>query len=174
MCSSDLHNRDNPNRERGFMESVGTLHGLYMKPDGVYAKEFRVKKAHPAAQVIFESAENFPKSFGLSINAEGEVAKRGGRWVVGSIDKAHSVDVVGKPATTNGLFESEEPRKAKPVRTLRKLFESLVGHDDIKARFTKLIEDGGDSATPYMDESLDPGPTDHGQDRKSTRLNSSH
>jgi hypothetical protein len=145
------HNRDNPSRERGFMESIGTLNGLYLKPDGVYAKEFRVKKTHPNAPVIFESAERFPKNFGLSINAEGEMVKRGGKWVVESIAKAQSVDVVGKPATTDGLFESIEPGKASTVKlTVKQLIKSH-GTAEMKSRLAKLIEDGGG----YMDQPVD-------------------
>ena len=146
------HNRDNPSRERGFMESIGTLNGLYLKPDGVYAKEFRVKKTHPNAPVIFESAERFPKNFGLSINAEGEMVKRGGKWIVESIVKAQSVDVVGKPATTDGLFESVEHRKAKTVKlTVKQLVESH-GTAEMKSRLSKLMEDGQGG---YMDQPVD-------------------
>jgi hypothetical protein len=146
------HNRDNPKRERGFMESVGTLNGLYLKPDGVYAKEFRVKKTHPYAPVIFESAESFPKNFGLSINAEGEVGKVRGRWVVESIVTAQSVDVVGKPATTSGIFESESESESKSadagkVRTVKITVKKLIeqhGTAEQKTRLAKLLE--GDSA----------------------------
>lgn len=153
------HNRDNPNRERGFMESVGTLNGLYLKPDGVYAKEFRVKKTHPYAPVIFESAESFPKSFGLSINAEGEVGKVRGRWVVESIVTAQSVDVVGKPATTSGIFESESATESKSadagkVRTVKITVKKLIeqhGTAEQKTRLAKLLED--DSA--MMDQPVD-------------------
>ena len=146
------HNRDNPQRERGFMESVGTLNGLYLKQDGVYAKEFRIKKTHPHAPVIFESAERFPKNFGLSINAEGEMVKRGGKWVVESIAKAQSVDVVGKPATTDGLFESIEHRKVSTVKlTVKSLVESH-GTPEMKSRLSKLIE-GGEGG--YMEQPVD-------------------
>jgi hypothetical protein len=142
------HNRDNPKKERGFMESVGTLHGLENRPDGVYASEFRVKKSHPCAPVIFESAERFPKDFGLSINAEGEVAKRGGKWVVESLVSAQSVDVVGKPATTDGLFESlNSPEKGRTVvkRTIKQLLEQH-GTADQKGRLARLLETSSSDA----------------------------
>ena len=149
------HNRDNPKRERGFMESVGTLNGLYLKPDGVYASEFRVKKTHPNAPVIFESAESFPKNFGLSINAEGEVGKIRGRWVVESIVTAQSVDVVGKPATTSGIFESEsQSADAGKVRTVKITVKQLIeqhGTAEQKSRLAKLLED--DAA--MMDQPVD-------------------
>lgn len=166
------HNRDNPKRERGFMESVGTLNGLYLKPDGVYAKEFRVKKTHPNAPVIFESAESFPKSFGLSINAEGEVGKVGGRWVVESIVTAQSVDVVGKPATTAGIFESESESKsadAGKVRTVKITVKKLIeqhGTPEQKTRLAKLLED--DSAMMdqpvEVEEMVEPGELEEGAD----------
>lgn len=153
-CSVNLdHNRDNPNRERSFMESVGTLHGLYVKPDGVYAAELRIKKTHPTAPVIFESAKRFPKNFGLSINAEGEMVKRGGKWIVESIKRAQSVDVVSNPATTEGIFESvDTTRKAKTVKvTVKKLVEAH-GTPEMKTRLQKLCE-GGQSG--LMDQPVD-------------------
>lgn len=142
------HNRDHPKKERGFMEGVGTLHGLESRPDGVYAAEFRIKKSHPCAPVIFESAERFPKDFGLSINAEGAVVKRGTKWVVESLVAAHSVDVVGKPATTDGLFESSNsPEKGRTVvkRTIKQLLEEH-GTNDQKDRLAKLLEASGSDA----------------------------
>ncbi len=148
------HNREKPNAERGFLECVGSIHGLELKPDGVYAKEFRVKKSHPAANVIFESAERFPNEFGLSINAEGEVVRRGGKTIVESIVNPRSVDVVGKPATTNGIFESEN---AMVKKTLRQLVES-VGTAEHKSRFKKILEDDG------YDSSMTEQPTDVSDD----------
>ena len=142
------HNRENPNAERGFTDTVGTLNGLYIRPDGVYAKELRIKKSHPLANLVFESAEQFPKSFGLSINAEGEVNKRGGRWIVDSLVNPQSVDIVSRPATTKGLFESVKPEsnhkvRVRPVRiTIKKLVESH-GSPAMRSRLKKLLEAGG-------------------------------
>jgi len=143
------HDRKNP--ERGFLSGIGILEGLEVKPDGVYAKRFVIKKSHPSASLIFESAENFPKNFGLSINANGRQNDRTG--VVESIINAQSVDIVGKPATTNGLFESHDPKpKARKVKiTIKSLVEALdskiSGAAAIKSRLAKIMEDsGGDSA----------------------------
>lgn len=146
------HDRSPTGSERSFLSSVGVLRGLEMRGDGVYAKQLCIKKSHPNANLIFESAENFPNNFGLSINAHGMFNDR--TKMVQSIVKAHSVDIVQKPATTQGLFESEEPpQKARKMITtsIRKIVESIgAGAKNaaaIKARGAKLIEStGGDSA----------------------------
>lgn len=138
------HNRNAETPERKFMEGIGTLHGLHVMPDGVYAKELRVKKSHPNAEVLFESAERFPKSFGLSINAGGVTNKAG--TIVESIKQARSVDIVGNPATTNGLFESENNARQRMVKTSIKQIVESMGDAKYSARCSKIMEDGASAA----------------------------
>lgn len=145
------HNRskDPIASERKFIESIGNLRGLYVKPDGVYAREFHVKKSHPNADLLFESAERFPNDFGLSINARGTVNKD--HTIVESIKDAQSVDIVGSPATTNGLFESVNNQEPRMIRTsIRKLVESMPASyakaTKIKEACDKMMEDGPSAA----------------------------
>lgn len=100
--------RNDPHKERQFIDSFGRLERLRRTPDGVYA-DLPFKKAHPLADLVCESAERFSKDFGLSHNAEGTVVTRDGKTIVESITRARGVDVVDSPASTQGIFESEEP-----------------------------------------------------------------
>lgn len=101
----DHPSKDRPNAERGFMEGFGSLRNIRRKGDGVYG-DLHFLKSHPSAEMICEAAERFPDQFGLSHNAEGQTHYEGSQLIVESIESVQSVDIVGRPATNNGLFES--------------------------------------------------------------------
>jgi hypothetical protein len=131
--------------ERGFLDSLGELRNVQRGVDAVYG-DLHFIKSHPAAPVLCESAERFPKQFGLSHIADGDLQERDGQWVVESIQAVHSVDVVSRPATNDGLFESARNHEgnATMIRTtLRRLVE-LHGTPKQKARLVEM--DGSDAA----------------------------
>lgn len=143
----DHPDRKNPKAERQFIEGFGELRNVRKEPSGVFA-DMHFKKAHPSAELVCESAERFPKQFGLSHNAEGEVVKRGGKPIVESLIRAESVDIVGKPATNEGLFESHE-ESAVTTKTIKASVRSLVESAKSLARYklANLLEmEGGDAA----------------------------
>jgi len=114
------HDRKEPYRERGLMEGFGVLRDNAIRADGVYA-DLHYLTAHPAAPVFVERARRFPKSFGLSHNADGQTSRSGKKTIVESLDKVTSVDIVSRPATNDGLFESET---APVPKTIRQILES--------------------------------------------------
>lgn len=97
--------KNDPGRERQFIDSFGRLENLRLTADGVFA-DLPYKKTHPYADIVCESAERFAKDFGLSHNSEGAVVTKDGKVIVESINKARGVDVVDNPASTQGIFES--------------------------------------------------------------------
>lgn len=133
--------RSEPDRERAFAEGFGELRGVKVDGDGVYG-DLHYIKSHPMAATVAESAERFPKQFGLSHHAEGEMVKRDGKWVVESIDSVRSVDIVGRPATNAGLFESVDLTGENSVRktTFKKIAESAPAGDH-KKRLVALLEE---------------------------------
>jgi hypothetical protein len=144
----DHPDRKNPKADRGFLEGFGELRNLKKTPSGVYG-DLHFLKSHSAAETVCEAAERFPKQFGLSHNAEGEVAKRGGKWIVESLKSAASVDIVGRPATNDGLFESIESPEVKPMKTITASVRSLIESAKNLTRYklAHLLEmEGGDAA----------------------------
>lgn len=86
----------------------GMLKNVRLEKDGVRG-DLICNMSHPAWEQIAEAAEKFPKTFGLSINAGGNMSHdRSGRPIVTDVDRLNSVDLVSSPATNNGLFESED------------------------------------------------------------------
>lgn len=142
-----------PTEKRSFSEFSGQLEETRYIPGkrGVYG-DLHVLRSHPLSASIFEAAERFPRSFGLSHDAEGEMDGDS----VKSVKKVYSVDVVTRPATNRGLFEefSTEARVVK--KTLR---EILAGTKADAPRRNVLQEmlDGdmadGDMTVEMADES---------------------
>lgn len=116
--------RSTPNLERGFTEGIGVLHGVTVKDDGVFG-DLHYFESNAATPLMLERAEKHPRTFGLSHNADGHKKTIRGRTVVESVTNVRSVDLVGKPATTQGIFESED-LETEPVKiTIKKLLESV-------------------------------------------------
>lgn len=135
----DHPDRKAPSTERGFMEGVGYLQGVSKRDDGLYG-DFHYYKTHPYATTLLERTRRNPKGFGLSHNADGEFVNTPDGRVIEKIRKVRSVDVVGKPATTKGIFESEnEEAPTMKKYSLKSLVESFGSADE--KRHLALLED---------------------------------
>jgi hypothetical protein len=148
------HDRDKPTRERGLLEEFGTLKNVQLQEGSVYADLYYIK-SHPLAELVLEKAERFPDKIGLSHNADGRGQRQAGKFVVESIERVLSVDLVLNPATTKGLFESaERPRlptyeqRREAFLSGRSLRESTVyasedpggfASDDVIDRFARML-----------------------------------
>lgn len=93
--------------ERRLADGFGHLQNVACRGDGVYG-DLVFLRSHALAEQVCEAAERMPGQFGLSHDAEGHVVNRDGKWLVESITKVRSVDLVRNPATNRGLFESQQ------------------------------------------------------------------
>ncbi len=98
--------RSTPDAERAFHDWFGVLENVRLMADGLYG-DLAYLTSHALASQVCEAAERFPGSFGLSHNAQVSEAEREGQVVYEAIHRVRSVDIVCKPATTRGIFESE-------------------------------------------------------------------
>lgn len=140
-------NIDHPDRkfaekERGIMEQVGVLRDVRWTPDGDFG-DLHLFESHAASKLIIERARKDRNGFGLSHNAEGTCVRTKQGEICESISDVRSVDIVGKPATTRGLFESEDPdepeEKTMQKFSLKQLVESHGSADQKK--HLALLED---------------------------------
>lgn len=131
----DHPSRKTPDAERGVQEKIGWLESVVVQGDGVYGN-LHFLKSHPYSETLCELAERNPKQMGMSHNAAGSGRQVGKKECIESIEKIRSVDLVQKPATTNGLFESEEPMK-----TLKQFVESIEGESPLKKCLFNLLEE---------------------------------
>lgn len=117
------HDRSKPNPERKMADGFGVLKNVQRRADGIYG-DLHYLREHSLAPMILERAERMPESFGLSHSAEGRVVRKNGKLIVEDVAAVHSVDIVREPATTNGLFESDEGGFDVAVMTIREIVEA--------------------------------------------------
>ena len=150
--------RKNPGVNRSLREWAGVCVGTEVRPDGVYIKEYHVVKSNPMAETLFEAAERFPNKFGMSINGDSKnpiQPDRSGKYVVEGVSKIRSLDVVGEPATTGGLFEDFVPKENRTMKTsIRALLEAADAKKLTRYRLKNLIGllemEGGDATSAVM------------------------
>jgi hypothetical protein len=141
----DHPDRARPDADRSFRDVFGELRSVKRDGDGVFA-DLHYLRSHPMAAQVIESANRFPDKFGLSHNADGITNQTGGVTVVESVEAVHSVDIVSRPATNRGIFESENPvTVTKTKRTIRKIFETAF------PKRKKFLREMDDAAVPAMD-----------------------
>ena len=140
--------------ERSVRDKWGELQNVRAIEGGL-AADLHYLKTHPMSPMLIESARRFPKSFGLSHDANGEETTTSGVREVVRINRVNSVDVVNDPASNKGLFESTEPTmKFREIAANRskfaKILEEMIGQDPAMGEMPvpmpePEMEDGGAS-----------------------------
>ena len=130
------HQRDG--KERPLAARIGWVTESEYRDGAVYGT-LNLLKSHPMTPSIVEMAERNPLLFGLSHVAKTPDIKpvRAGKPKVESVWSVSSVDLVQKPATNKGLFESEEP--VSKTKTLREFVDGIADHPE-KSKLLKLME----------------------------------
>lgn len=139
---------------RGFFDQIGCLRNCRLADDGdAVVGDLHYLKSHPGTALLLESAKRFPQLLGLSHNADGD-RRRGpdGIVIVESLTEVRGVDIVTRPATNAGLFESHgepdedaeimaDPKKPTTKKTtLRALLESAPAGTPCRDRLARLLE----------------------------------
>lgn len=107
------------NANRSMRDRWGVLKNIRQLAEGDLIGDLHYIRSHRESEAILEWAERFPDKFGLSHDAFGDSTMKDGVELVHDIAGVRSVDVVGKPATNKGLFESEGTRmKQTKVKAL--------------------------------------------------------
>jgi len=123
-------------KERGFADLFGEIQNVRKTSDGVYG-DLPYNREHACAGQVCEAAERFPRSFGLSHNANGVTT-----WdnterveIVEGLEEVRSVDLVTRPATVAGLFEGE----SQGGRIVKLTVKQLIERVDKRSRSAKLL-----------------------------------
>lgn len=113
-----------PGDEREIDVHFGNLQNVYVQAGELFA-DLHYLKSHSQAAAIVERAQRFAKNFGLSHDAEIEAIPDDQGQRVTRIVAVHSVDLVTRPATNNGIFEQEHPSLNQSPFNYKRLLESL-------------------------------------------------
>lgn len=140
-------NIDHPRPEqagipRPLTSRIGRLKNITYDGSGLRG-DFHYLTKHVLAESVVEAAEKMPEIMGFSHNADGDSDLVGGKRVVRQITKVRSVDLVSNPATTQGLFESEDYGMADASQGGNETSTAAV--TALKEAAKSLIDDGGDA-----------------------------
>jgi len=111
-----------PGDRRSYSSRIGHLRSVKVRDGGLFA-DLHFNPKHALAEQLAWDAEHSPENVGFSHNVMARAGMRGGKAIVEEITRVVSVDLVADPATTGGLFESEE-EEANQVETS----EEFAGH----------------------------------------------
>lgn len=132
--------RKTPEASRAVQEKFAWFEDTEVRSDGTYGNVHCLLK-HEFTPVFLEAAERNPRMFGFSHNAYGPEEKgRDGIPVVVDIEQVNSIDCVERPATTRGLFESQE-EEPEVKKTFKQFIESMQASTEKKVLSLLLEED---------------------------------
>jgi len=129
--------RHDPERERSFSDTIGQIRNVRIEDDSIRG-DIHYNRSHAMADALAESAERFSNTLGLSHNAKGETRQADGQAVVEAVTRVLSVDIVGIPATSSGLFESSILEEEDSQRD-----ESELLPEEFVSRLKSLLSQAG-------------------------------
>lgn len=144
------HPKGNPLSPRDYQDRLGSIQNVVFRDnDGLYA-DFYFNPRHPLAEQLMWDAEHAPGNVGFSHNILARTAQQqDGTLLVEEITAVRSVDLVADPATTHGLFESQQqaPSEASPAET--PLAEAIQGElavlkenfDALRRQFQEILRE---------------------------------
>ena len=102
------HPKGSPAAARDYQDRIGVIRNVAARPGEGLFGDFHFNPKHALAEQLVWDAEHAPENVGFSHNVQARTSRQGDRVVVEAITKVQSVDLVADPATTGGLFESED------------------------------------------------------------------
>lgn len=115
------HPKGSADQPRDYRDRFGILENVHFRDNGIYA-DLKFNPKHNIAEQFVWDAQNAPGNVGLSHNIEARTKRGENTLVIEEILSVISVDLVGDPATTVGLFESQNsPEQENDTMTLEKL-----------------------------------------------------
>ncbi len=93
---------------RDYRDRIGTVSNVVFKENSGLFADFHYNPNHAQAKQLLWDAHNAPNNVGFSHCVEAVYHQENDMTIIDKIVRVISVDLVADPATTNGLFESEE------------------------------------------------------------------
>ena len=126
---------------RDYRDRIGTVSNVVFKENSGLFADFHYNPNHAQAKQLLWDAHNAPGNVGFSHCVEAVYHQENDVSVIDKIVRVISVDLVADPATTNGLFESEDP-------DLGSRQEAVGNSDSPSAQLGSRQEAIGNSSSP--------------------------
>lgn len=137
-----------PGDMRDYNDRGGVLKSTRIVEGELFGDMHTNPQSERGKQLLWE-AKNCPRTFGLSHTAHGYGRQDGKVWVCEEIAQVHSVDVVTRPATTKGLFESEGNMDGEDMAggaAVETPSPTAAVEDSFKAAINAVVEGDGEDA----------------------------
>lgn len=141
-----------PGDEREIDVHFGNLQNVRLQNGELFA-DLHYVTTHPLAASIVERAQKFPRNFGLSHDAQVEAIPNGDLQQVQRITAVNSVDLVTRPATSEGLFEQQQTAHNKPKQTYRRVLSDLP-LPQFPGKF-RVLEAAERASDPLLDREIE-------------------
>jgi hypothetical protein len=135
---------ETPGKPRSYRDSFGVVKNVHYREGQGHFGDLSYNPSHPLANQFAWDVKNNPRGLGMSVNAfylRGKIGKDGFESVEG-LELIRSVDIVTKPATSEGIFESEdsdivseEEDEVMDLKTLKEKHGDLL--EQVRAEFLK-------------------------------------
>ena len=126
---------------RDYRDRIGTVSNVVFKENSGLFADFHYNPNHAQAKQLLWDAHNAPGNVGFSHCVEAVYHQENDVSVIDKIVRVISVDLVADPATTNGLFESEDPDLGSR--------QEAVGNSDSPSANLNPTETTAENPTPY-------------------------
>lgn len=103
------HPKEGPLAPRDYQDRLGTIRGVEFRASEGLFGNLHFNPRHALAEQLVWDAEHNPRNVGFSHNVQARTSRTDAGLVVEEITRVQSVDLVADPATTQGLFEQQEP-----------------------------------------------------------------
>jgi hypothetical protein len=111
------HPKGHPLSPRDYQDRLGVVRGVEFRAGEGLFGDLHFNPKHALSEQLVWDAEHAPQNVGMSHNVLARTSRSGNDTIVEAITKVQSIDLVADPATTAGLFESQEPPKGYPAES---------------------------------------------------------
>ena len=132
-----------PTDSRSYRDSFGVAKNVKYVPGKGFYGDIHFNPNHALASQFEWDVKNNPSGLGMSINTrfKHKGVDGNGDMVIESLEEIRSIDVVCRPATTNGVFESETgDDPIMDLNELKQKFPNLVAEIEKGARTATATE----------------------------------
>lgn len=136
-----------PETPRSYRDSFGVIESVEFRPGAGHFGNIKYNPDHSLSKQFVWDVKNNPTALGMSINAKIKPGRSdpNGDTIVEGLELVRSVDIVTKPATADGIFESEESVEESEVMDLKTLREK---HPELESQILEAHK----SSTKESDE----------------------
>ncbi len=139
---------------RDYRDRIGTVSNVVFKENSGLFADFHYNPNHAQAKQLLWDAHNAPGNVGFSHCVEAVYHQENDVSVIDKIVRVISVDLVADPATTNGLFESEDPEEELAISNeqlaITEAPQTTTSNDDVNDN-----SDSDDTEESTETESID-------------------